>query len=103
MFRKSIKTKAEMGRLIEAFDYEKYLTFCDFKLCSEIPTICRDANYNMDSFLTDELRTGDAGRILVVQFTAKDPAEYLNEDIMSFLVTQVQRIFPDYHCVGEIV
>ena len=103
MFRRSIKTKAEMGRLIEAFDYEKYLNFCGFRLCSETPTICRDANYNMDSFLTDELRTGDGGRILVVQFTAKDPTEYLNEDIMSFLVTQVQRIFPDYHCVGEIV
>ena len=103
MFRRSIKTKAEMGRLIEAFDYEKYVTFSGFRLCSEIPTVCKDANYNMDSFLTDELRTGDGGRILVVQFTVKDPSEYLNEDIMSFLVTQVQRIFPDYHCVGEII
>ncbi|GFI23527.1 hypothetical protein IMSAGC011_02316 [Lachnospiraceae bacterium] len=103
MFRRSIKTKAEMGRLIEAFDYEKYVTFSGFRLCSEIPTVCKDANYNMDAFLTDELRTGDGGRILVVQFTVKDPSEYLNEDIMSFLVTQVQRIFPDYHCVGEII
>ena len=62
-----------------------------------------DSSYNMDSFLADELRTGTAGQPLVIRFTAMDPSHYLNEDIMSFLVTQVQRIFPDYHCVGEII
>ncbi|MBO5145206.1 MAG: hypothetical protein J6C19_06675 [Lachnospiraceae bacterium] len=103
MFRRSIKTKAEMARLIEAFDYGDYLTFCGFELDTKISQECRDANYNMDSFLTDELRTGDSGQTLVIQFTAKDPANYLNEDIMSFLVTQVQRIFPDYQCIGKII
>ena len=38
----------------------------------------------------------------MVSFRALDPKNYLNEDIMSFLVTQVQRIFPDYRCVGRI-
>ncbi|MCM1183231.1 MAG: hypothetical protein NC337_07650 [Roseburia sp.] len=103
MFRRSIRTKAEMGRLIEAFDYGAYLTFEGFEFCEEIPQECRDANYNMDGFLADELRTGDAGRVLVIRFTAKDAADWLNEDIMSFLVTQVQRIFPDYRCVGRII
>ncbi len=103
MFRRSIKTKAEMARLIESFDYGEYLTFRGFELRGEISQECRDANYNMDSFLTDELRTGAAGQVLVIRFTAGDPANYLNEDIMSFLVTQVQRIFPDYHCVGQII
>lgn len=103
MFRRSIKTKAEMARLIESFDYGDYLTFRGYDLRREISQECRDANYNMDSFLTDELRTGDAGQLLVIQFTARNPTNYLNEDIMSFLVTQVQRIFPDYHCVGEII
>ncbi len=103
MFRRSIKTKAEMARLIESFDYGDYLTFCGFELCSEIPSECRDCNYNMDDFLTDELRTGTSRHPLVIRFTVRDPANYLNEDIMSFLVTQVQRIFPDYYCVGEII
>lgn len=103
MFRRSIKTKAEMGRLIESFDYGDYLTFDGFELCTEISQECRDANYNMDSFLTDELRTGDAGQLLLIRFMAREPANYLNEDIMSFLVTQVQRIFPDYRCAGCII
>lgn len=103
MFRRSIKTKAEMGRLIESFDYGDYLTFDGFELCTEISQECRDANYNMDSFLTDELRTGDAGQLLLIRFMARNPANYLNEDIMSFLVTQVQRIFPDYRCAGCII
>lgn len=103
MFRQSIKTKAEMARLIEAFPCGDCLTFCGFELCEEIPQECREYSYNMDSFLTDELRTETAGKPLVIRFAAADPGNYLNGDIMSFLVTQVQRIFPDYHCVGEIV
>lgn len=103
MFRRSIKTKAEMARLIESFDYGGWLTFRGFELCAEVPPGCTESNYNMDGFLADELRTGRAGQALVIRFTAKDQADYLNEDIMSFLVTQVQRIFPEYHCVGEII
>ena len=54
-----------MARLIESFDYGDYLTFCGFELRGEIPPECRESNYNMHSFLTDELRTGaaDAARI----------------------------------------
>ena len=102
MFRKSIKTKGEMGRLIESFDYGEYVTFVDFFVCDEIPKECVAANYNMDAFIEDEIRTEDVRKILVIQFSAKDLTCYLNEDIMSFLVTQVQKIFPEYHCCGRL-
>lgn len=103
MFRKSIKTRAEMARLIESFDYSDYIVFQDFSLCDDVPDECIACNYNMDGFIEDEIRTGKAGQVLVIYFVAKDHENYLNEDIMSFLVTQVQRIFPDYHCVGKMI
>jgi len=102
LFRKSIKTRAEMARLIESFDYGDYVTFQGFEISSSIPAQCAACNYNMDQFIADEIRTGGTRQVLVVQFTAKDQDNYLNEDIMSFLTTQVQRIFPDYYCVGVI-
>lgn len=102
MFKKSIKTKGEMARLIESFDYREYVTFLGFHICENVPMECMAGNYNMDGFLQDEIRTGVSGEVLVVDFEAKDPACYLNEDIMSFLVTQIQKIFPEYHCVGRL-
>ncbi len=102
MYKKSIKTKAEMARLMESFDYGEYLVFQDFEILDHVPRECIPCNYNMDGFIKDEIRTTTAGYVLMVSFRALDPKNYLNEDIMSFLVTQVQRIFPDYRCVGRI-
>ncbi|MBD5552688.1 MAG: hypothetical protein HDQ96_16230 [Lachnospiraceae bacterium] len=103
MFRKSIKTKGEMARLIESFDYGAYVTFSGFSICESLPEECIPGNYNMDGFIRDEIRTGGFRQALIIDFSAKDPACYLNEDIMSFLVTQVQRVFPEYHCAGRLI
>jgi len=103
MFRKSIKTKGELVRLIEAFEYDHYLEFRDIKITDQMPPECIGSNYNMDGFLQDEIRRGNHRQALVIDFAAVDPGNYLNEDIMSFLVTQVQKIFAEYHCVGRIV
>lgn len=103
MIRKSIKTRGEMGRLIESFDYGNYVTFTDFHVCKDIPEECAAANYNMDAFVEDEIRIGDVRQVLVIDFSVKTPGYYLNEDIMSFLVTQVQKIFPEYYCCGRLI
>lgn len=102
MYKKSIKTKAEMARLMESFDYGEYLTFQGFEILDHVPRECIPCNYNMDGFMKDEIRTETAEWVLMISFRAADQENYLNEDIMSFLVTQVQRIFPDYCCVGRI-
>lgn len=103
MFRKSIKTKGELARLVESFQYDDYLEFCDIKIVDHMPLECIYSNYNMDGFLQDEIRRGNHRQILVIDFVAVNPENYLNEDIMSFLVTQVQKIFAEYRCVGRLV
>lgn len=103
MYRKSIKTKGEMARLVEAFDYKAYIKFHDFYFCDSIPKECISANYNMDTFISDELRENKPGQLMVVEFKAEDPENYLNEDVMSFLVTQLQKILPDFFCAGKLV
>ncbi len=88
---------------MESFEYGDYLVFSGFEILRSVPEECVPCNYNMDSFMEDEIRTGNQRPVLVICFEARDEENYLNEDIMSFLVTQVQRIFPDYCCVGRIV
>ncbi len=103
IFRKSIKTKGEMARLVESFDYGDYVAFSDFYISDGVSETCILQNYNMDGFIQDEIRMDDVKKVLVIQFSVRNPACYLNEDIMSFLVTQVQKIFPEYLCVGELL
>lgn len=103
MYRKSIKTKAEMARLIEAFPAGAGLEFQGFEIMENAPEGFEECNYNMDGFIQDEIRIGSIQQVLVILFRSKNPEDYLNEDIMSFLVTQVQKIFPEYLCMGKLV
>lgn len=92
-----------MARLIESFSYDGYVTFQNCRICDQLPKECIAGNYNMDAFIQDEIRTGSSRQVLLLDFSVKDADCYLNEDIMSFLVTQVQKIFPEYHCVGRLI
>ncbi len=103
IYRRSIKTKAEMARLIESFPYKDYMRFLDFEIVREVPKECEASNYNMDGFIQDEIRAGNFQQVMLLRFAPVQPGHYLNEDIMCFLVTQVQKIFPEYQCVGKLV
>ena len=103
MYRRSIKTKAEMARLIESFPYGEYVHFMGMEIGEELPKGWESSNYNMDGFIQDEIRIGHSKLVLTLFFAPVDRENYLNEDIMSFLVTQVQKLFPEYMCVGSMV
>lgn len=103
MYQQSIKTKAEMARMIESFPYADYVEFCDLKIMENAPADWEASNYNMDGFIQDEIRIGKNPQVMCILFMEKDMGNYLNEDIMSFMVTQVQKIFPEYLCVGKLV
>ena len=102
LYRRSIKTRGEMARLIEAFDYSCYVTFKGVEICEMPPDGWEGANYNMDGFVRDEIRIGDTRQVLLLHFVPADEGNYLNEDIMSFFVTQVQKLFPEYLCIGRL-
>ena len=100
IYRKSVKTRAEIARLIESFDYGDYLAFQGIELLEGEGT---EQSYDMDDFISDELRVGEAKQRMQLTFVEKEPGNMLNMDVMSFLVTQVQKLFPEYHCQGRLV
>ena len=99
MYQKSVKTKSEIARLIASFQYEDYITFEEVKVQNRKPEKKKILTYSMDDFIKDEIRIGTSQQTMILYFKQRKQ-DYLNEDIMSFLVTQIQKLFPEYYCVG---
>lgn len=101
-YRRGVRTKGELARVLGAFGYDDYVTFQDARLApidAEEPV-----TYSMDDFLSDELRAERNGKTaLTLLFSSPKPEHFLTLDIMSFLTTQAQGLFPEYLCVGQLV
>lgn len=99
-YGKTVKTKSEIARILNSFDYSDYIIFKDVRVLNKRPT--KVITYSMDAFIQDEIRLGGFQQTLEVCFQ-RVGKHYLQEDIMSFLVTQVQKLFPEYDCIGVFV
>jgi len=97
---KPIKTKAELHRIIQSFSASEYLTLQDFYITKQR---VRGETWEANSFITDEIRDIDAAKTLLLQFRPTKKGFFLNRDILSFLTSQVQLLFPEYHCAGVLV
>lgn len=100
-YRRGVKTKAEIARILSAYPYEDYVCFQDVIL---LPT-GKEAGqtYPMNAFLLDELRIEHKNTDMLLTFTSSKPEYFLTKDIMSFLVSQIQELFPEYNCIGRLV
>jgi hypothetical protein len=98
----NVKTKAELERIIKSFKISEYLEFKHLELNEEKEDKTSES-YNMNEFILDEIRDGDRGKVLALYFRAKDNNFYLNRDILSFLVSEIQLFYPEYHCEGRLI
>ena len=99
-----IRTEAEIRRLIASFVAAKNLHL------SRIEIVSRKAkeadigeSYEMNFFITDEIRRSDYQSKLMLYFTTTDAENFLNCDLMSFVVSEVQWHYPDYKCEGVLL
>lgn len=96
----AVKTKLEIARILMSFEYSEYVIFQDVRVLEKRTS--KVITYSMDAFIQDEIRLGGFQQTLEVSFR-RVGKHYLQEDIMSFLVTQVQKLFPEYDCIGVFV
>lgn len=97
----SIKTKGDLHRLISSFDAAKNFQLVDIKI--EEYTSKEKETYNVNEFVIDEIRKEDIRKALVLYFRSQNKDNYLNRDILSFLISEVQMIYPEYYCEGKII
>ena len=100
-WNQSIKTRAELARFIKGFGLEWYVTYQDCKIIDQFDM--KVETYSMNPFIEDEVRDTRAQKKLLLQFRAGEGDSWLQRDVASFLVTEVQRIYPEYECGGIIV
>ena len=95
-----VRTKAELLRLLRSFEASEYMLFDSVQISAQTT---RGETYDVNAFLKDELRDRENLKTMLLRFSPLDRGYYLNRDIMSFLVSQVQLVFPEYNCVGVLV
>lgn len=97
----SVKTKGELERFIRGFALESYLEYQDCRLEDGEGEITE--TYSMNFFRRDEIRDQKGRRKLILLFKGKEKETWLLRDIASFIVSEVQELYPEYQCEGRIL
>lgn len=100
-WNQQIKTKAELYRFVKGFGLDKYLEYQDCKIMHRSEEEAE--TYGMNSFIEDEIRDYRLSGRLMLYFKPGNFEPWLHRDIASFLVSEVQRIYPEYQCGGKMI
>ena len=95
-----IATKAELRKLLDSFEASEYVELAEFHFAGG--NLIGDT-YDMNPFISDEVRDPGFQKTLVLSFKASNRASFLNRDVASFLVSELQSAFPEYRCVGIMI
>ncbi|WP_432665110.1 normocyte-binding protein [Wukongibacter baidiensis] len=98
----NIKTKAELMRIINAFELNRYLTFKDVYI-EKTSSHNIIETYNMNEFIADEIRDFDSNKRLVLEFQSSDKSNFIIRDILSFIISEIQVYYPEYICEGRLI
>ncbi|MNI17951.1 hypothetical protein D3C73_713430 [compost metagenome] len=97
-----VRSKGEIMRLVNSFTFSEWLELADIEIR---PAGFNHAiTYELNRFITDEVRVDNGKWRMCLKFNnlgISKHLEFLAEDLMSFLVSEVQLRFPEYRCEGE--
>lgn len=93
-----VRTMAELKKYVKNIGYTSYISLTEIKKVSE--DVIQDQMYLMDDFLLNDLMVAEGGTVLLFSFKEEQSNNYLNRDIMSYIMTRVQWECPQYKCVG---
>ncbi len=95
-----IHTKTELLHFIKGYGLEEYVSYQDCGI--EDGFSGQMETYSMNFFVQDEIRDRRIQKKLLLYFRPGQKSDWLQRDIMSFLVSEVQRIYPEYDCGGVL-
>ena len=96
----ALRTKGEVRRIVNSFQMSKYFEFNDLEIMAT--TTSQTSTYDCNCFIIDDIRVGNSKKILKLKFTTRLSDSFLVNDLLSFLVSEIQMYFPDYFCIGEL-
>ena len=96
-----VRTKGEIARLLKVYEQSKDLLFQNLEVRETYDMEPATSNYNF--FIDDNTRLDTYKRVMILKFRPLDRENYLVYDKMSFLVSEIQILYPEYRCIGELV
>lgn len=99
----AVRAKGEAIRIVHSFEAAEKLELMDLEVRDKPASVPQ--TYAMNPFISDNIRTKWDMKSLRLKFRKREgtpPEEdFLLNDLMSFLVSEVQLYFPEYACEGE--
>lgn len=97
-----VRSRGEILRLVHSFAAAEALELTDVEI--RPPGVSRAITYELNRFITDEVRVDNGKWRMCLKFGDRgftSRLAFMAEDVMSFLVSEVQLLFPEYRCEGE--
>jgi len=106
-----IRSQGEIRRIIHSFDCAQGIELDDIEILqrhyplaahAESSTAC---TYPLNTFINDQIRMEKYKPVMRLQFRLASQIasgeQFILDDLLSFLVAEVQMVFPEYVCEGE--
>ncbi|MEA0554840.1 normocyte-binding protein [Lysinibacillus irui] len=94
----NVKTKGEITRMINSFEAAVSVELVDVDIVDSFSRA--GITHSANPFLTEMIGENSHKKTMLLKFKAKAKKDFIANDILSFLVSEVQRHFFEYKCVG---
>ncbi|WP_445477726.1 normocyte-binding protein [Lysinibacillus irui] len=94
----NVKTKGEITRMINSFEAAASVELVDVDIVDSFSRA--GFTHSANPFLTEMIGENSHKKTMLLKFKAKAKKDFIANDILSFLVSEVQRHFFEYKCVG---
>ncbi|GEN36398.1 normocyte-binding protein [Aneurinibacillus danicus] len=96
----TVRAKGEIVRIINSFEASKYLELKHIEISERANGMKQ--TYGMNPFISDNVRVESDKKIMRLRFRPREGNSFILNDLMSFLVSEVQMYFPEYKCEGAL-
>lgn len=94
----TVKTKGEITRMINSFEAANSFELVDVEIVDAYSGA--SFTHSVNTFLTEMIGENNHKKTMLLKFKANEERSFIANDILSFLVSEVQRHFFEYECVG---
>lgn len=97
----ALRTRGEIERLASSFEVSKYFELQEIEIKNA--SSGAGATYDANAFIVDDIRAGWDQKVMCLKFRALEKESFILMDLLSFIVSEIQMVFPEFRCEGELV
>ncbi|WP_088829945.1 normocyte-binding protein [Paenibacillus tyrfis] len=94
-----VRAKGEIARIAGSFEASDDLELVQVEIMDEADG--KEVTYGMNPFISDNVRVENDKKRMRLRFRARRSGSFILQDLMSFVVSEIQMYFPEYVCEGE--